>query len=60
MPTLRVWRCVGIDDLELLFECTPIGALFVLNNHDVLAEFVEGQFEGQLLTYREFEIALKR
>lgn len=58
MIQLRVYRCVGENDLKALGICSPLVALFVLNEGEILGEFLSGPYQGILLNHHQLTMVL--
>jgi hypothetical protein len=58
MTRLRVWRCIGENDLEYLGTCSPLVALFMLDEDVIVWECVSGTLQGLLLSHRQLLMAI--
>lgn len=58
MIQVRVVRYVGENDLEVLGIFSPLVALFVLNEDEILGEFLSGPYGGILLNHHQLTTVL--
>ncbi len=59
MTQVRVWRLLGDNDLCFVTTCSVLVAMFLVNDCDTFAEFVDGEYEDQLLTFRQLTTAVQ-